>query len=81
MSGPETERVIRLEAAVEHLTRDITDIKGTLATLMQICTRIDARLSDMPTARDFGRLEGRVAEMSERLPTTIGYNPPRTAAE
>jgi hypothetical protein len=52
-SGPETERVIRLEAAVEHLTRDITDIKGTLATLMQICTRIDARLEYGDRTRHF----------------------------
>lgn len=52
-----------------------------IAGLRAEVARIDGRISDMPTARDFGRLEGRVAEMSERLPTMIGYAPPKPAAE
>lgn len=49
--------------------------------LMMMVARLEGRVSDMPTARDFGRLEGRLEEMSARLPTVVGYTPPRTAAE
>lgn len=70
----------RQDAAIEHMQRDIADIKALLGQLLPMIARLEGRLADMPTARDFGRLEGRVAEMSERLPTTIGYTPPRSAA-
>lgn len=52
-----------------------------IAGLRVEVARIDGRITGMPTARDFGRLEGRVAEMSGRLPTMIGYAPPKPAAE
>jgi hypothetical protein len=70
------ERMLRLEISLEHMQRDIADIKSVLGQLVPMIARIESRIADMPTARDFGRLEGRVAEMSERLPTMIGYNPP-----
>jgi len=54
------------------------ELFSKLDTLMIMVARLEGRVADMPTARDFGRLEGRVAEMSERLPTVVGYTPPRT---
>jgi|GEM_PF-2307363 len=48
---------------------------------------IKGRITDMPTARDFGRLEGglaqlgsRIGDINARLPVPIGYAPPRSAA-
>lgn len=87
MSDDTDARLSRLEAAVDHVRQDVADIKSSLSQLlpmivktMETMARLEGRMSDMPTARDFGRLEGRVAEMSERLPTTIGYTPPRSAS-
>jgi hypothetical protein len=59
--------------AIRELAKEMSSMRLELA-------EIKGRITDMPTARDFGRLEGRVQEMSERLPTTIGYTPPRSAA-
>lgn len=67
----------QLRQQTNQLERQADQIAGLRAEV----ARIDGRISDMPTTRDFGRLEGRVAEMSERLPTMIGYVPPKPAAE
>lgn len=77
------ERLMRLEtgqaeikSTLAHFEPMLTKILDGQSSLNERMARIEGRMSDMPTARDFGRLEGRVAEMSERLPTTIGYAPP-----
>lgn len=73
---------------LDQLLRMTTDIQAEqrrqadqIASLRADVARIDGRTTDMPTARDFGRLEGRVDEMGQRLPTMIGYASPKPAAE
>ncbi|CAK0768218.1 hypothetical protein CCP2SC5_430025 [Azospirillaceae bacterium] len=48
---------------------EISEIKGDIR-------EIKGRLVDAPTARDFGRLEGRVQEISTRQPVTLAYQTP-----
>lgn len=76
-------RVERIDDRMKHLEGGQDDLKTTLGQLMPMLMRIlegqaelRGRIADMPTARDFVRLEGRVAEMSERLPTPLAYQPP-----
>jgi len=38
--------------------------------------RIEGILANSPQAAEFYRLEGRVEELSRRLPTTLAYVPP-----
>lgn len=73
----------RLETTQAKFEATQSEIKSILSRLEPVLMRtfesvaeLKGRTSDMPTARDFGRLEGRVAEMSERLLTTLGYRPP-----
>ena len=47
----------RLEPMIIKLVSDVADIKG--------------RLADMPSSRDFGKLEGRIAEQSSILQVAI----------
>lgn len=80
--GDETnERLGRLENDVADIKATLGRLEPVLMTILQGQARLEGRISDMPTARDFGRLEGRLEEMSRRMPTTIGYSPPRAAAE
>ena len=61
-------RFDRLEAGQADLKADLAELKG--------------RMNDAPTARDFGRIEGRLDEISNRLPVSIAYQPPgKRAAE
>lgn len=76
-------RLDRMEGDISHLKRDVAEIKGTLARLEPMIlrmveqqARIDGRLEEMPNARDFGRLEGKVEEMARRLPIPLAYTPP-----
>jgi len=66
-------RFEQIERRFERSEENTMALRGEVA-------EIKGRIADMPTARDFGRLEGRVQEMSERLPTTIGYTPPRSVS-
>lgn len=73
-----------LKQDVTVLKQDVADIKGTLARLEPMIIRIlsesaetRGQLRDAPTARDFGRLEGRVDALESRLPVTLAYQPPQ----
>lgn len=58
----------------------IRSLLGKLETMivkiMESQARIEGRIEDMPTARDFGHLEGRVDEIGRRQPVTLAYQPP-----
>lgn len=76
MGNDISERLARLESGQGDIKAALSQLTPMLVRIMEEIAGIKGRLADAPTARDFGRLEGRVAEMSERLPTTIGYRPP-----
>ncbi|MEI8395144.1 MAG: hypothetical protein WCF85_10440 [Rhodospirillaceae bacterium] len=59
------------------------DIKTTLGQFLPIMLRLlndvgenKGRAEGVPTARDFGRLEGRVDALEARQPTTLAYQSP-----
>ena len=52
----------RMEHGLAEVKADVAEVRG--------------RMSDAPTARDFGRLEGRLDEISRRLPVPLAYQPP-----
>ncbi|MTJ81758.1 MAG: hypothetical protein F8N37_12170 [Telmatospirillum sp.] len=56
--------VLRRVSAVEG---DMKEVKAVLGRMEPLLIRMDERLRDMPTAKEFGELKGRVAQ----LPTTI----------
>lgn len=58
------DEVIRRVAALED---GLKDVRGTLSRLEPMLARIDERLRDMPTGKDFGELRGKVSN----LPTTL----------
>lgn len=77
-------RLARIESDIESLKVGQSDIKATLAQIMTLLVRISTDLgevrgkaADTPTARDFGRLEGRVDALEGRQPVTLAYQPPR----
>lgn len=74
------EREAELFLKIDMLVDMVKDVQDRQRDHADRLSRLEGRIADMPTARDFGRLEGRVAEMSERLPTTIGYQPPKKPA-
>ena len=52
----EAGRVSRLEA-------DMLDVKGVLGRLEPLLVRIDTRVSELPSAVEFGELKGRVSAL------------------
>lgn len=75
--------VAEIKSDVAGLKREVAEIKSTLARLepmilriLEMQARLEGRIADMPTARDFGRLEGQVEEMARRLPIPLAYTPP-----
>ncbi len=77
------ERLAKIEATQAAHGVQLADIKVTLSQLVQMMARIDGRLQDAPTSRDFGRLEGelsqigqRILDLNSRLPVPIAYSPP-----
>lgn len=56
--------VLRRVGALEN---DMRDVKAVLGRLEPMIARIDERTKDMPSAKDFGELRGRVGHM----PTTF----------
>lgn len=79
---------IRKEQAAMQTTlalhgEQLSRIKGTLGRLEPMIIRILSDMSELhgqlkkaPTARDFGHLEGRLDEISARLPVPLAYQPP-----
>jgi hypothetical protein len=61
----------------------LAEIKGILGRLepmivkvLENQARLDGRMSEAPTARDFGRLEGRVEALEGRQPVTLAWQQP-----
>jgi len=52
--------LIRRVAALEG---DVKDIKATLTRFEPLLTRIDERIKDMPSAKEFGEVKGRVMQL------------------
>jgi len=76
-------QLTRLEVIQDAMRATQADIKGTLGQVMSLLmamssdvSEIKGKIADMPTARDFGHLEGRVDELSARLPVTLAYQAP-----
>lgn len=72
------------DSRLSRIEGDISDIKASLGQIMGLLVRISTEVgelrgkaSDAPTARDFGRLEGRVDAIEARQPVTLAYQPPR----
>jgi len=75
------------------LREQMNGIKEPLARLEPLMMRIfecqaqiQGRIADMPSARDFGRLVGEIAQLGQRiidlnsrLPVPIAYSPPADA--
>lgn len=81
------EREVELFTKLDVLMTMMRDQAATLAVIQteqrrqaETLGELKGRIAEMPTARDFGHLEGRLEEISRRLPTTIGYTPPKSAA-
>lgn len=62
----------------------LSDIRTTLGQIMGLLMRMGSdigelrgKAADAPTARDFGRLEGRVDAIEARQPVTLAYQPPQ----
>jgi hypothetical protein len=57
-----------MEARLTKLENDMAEVKDLLGKqVVPLLTRIDERLKDMPSGKEFGELKGRVAQ----LPTAI----------
>lgn len=77
------ERLARIETEIGALKTGQADIRSTLSQLMTLLVRVSAdigeikgRIADAPTARDFGRLEGRLDALEARQPVTLAYQTP-----
>jgi len=78
------ETLVDLKGKLAAQGETLTDIKSTLGQLMTLLVRMGTdigelrgKASDAPTARDFGRLEGRVDAIEARQPVTLAYQPPQ----
>ncbi|MEI8393098.1 MAG: hypothetical protein WCF85_00080 [Rhodospirillaceae bacterium] len=52
-------------------------LEPMIIKIMESQARLEGRVEGMPSARDFGHLEGRIDEISARQPTTLAYQSPK----
>jgi len=76
MSGDVTERLVRLEEKTDRLMEGMSRMTDLLMRLVGDVSEIKGRIADVPTARDFGELKGRVEEISRHQGVTLSYQPP-----
>ena len=69
-------RLTRLEAGQSDIKATLARLEPLLIRIVEEVGEIKGRMNDAPTARDFGRLEGRLDEISRRLPVPLAYQPP-----
>jgi hypothetical protein len=70
----ESEILSKLDLVIDMARR--TELR--MNELSERVARVEGRIGDMPTSHDFGRLGGRLDEISRRLPIPVGYAPPET---
>jgi len=77
------ERLARIEDKVDRLSEGLGKLTELVTRLIGEVGEIKGRIADAPTARDFGRLEGeisqigqRILDLNSRLPVAIAYAPP-----
>lgn len=66
--------VLKTDVAV--LKTDMSDVKDVLKQIMSMLIRIDHKVNELPDAREFYELKGRVEEISRHMPMTLAYAPP-----
>lgn len=77
----EGEILSKLDLVIDLARRNesrMNEMSARLSELSERVARVEGRISDMPISHDFGRLEGRLDEISRRLPIPVGYVPPET---
>lgn len=77
------ERLSILETGPHDIKETIHDIKAMLAQMLPVLVKLSADMGelkgqskDTPSARDFGRLEGRLDALEARMPVALAYQPP-----
>ncbi|MSP89691.1 MAG: hypothetical protein EXQ92_12920 [Alphaproteobacteria bacterium] len=68
----------RNESRMNEMNARLNEMNGRLSELSERVARVEGRITDMPISHDFGHLEGRLDEISRRLPIPVGYVPPET---